>query len=91
LTFEYPRQPFAIFLRMNADDVERTPAMQMFTIRGLELVKGSLKGLGGLDGKTSGDMFTPVHGSRLSYIGYAGVGVYNPYQALIVTGAPHYF
>ena len=50
----------------------------MFTIKNGEFIRGVLKGIGGLDGTTSGEVATGVAGSKIIHMGYSGVGIYNP-------------
>jgi len=83
-TLEYPDRAYGIVIDLTADATSGTPAMQMFTLKGGEFIRGVLKGVGGLDGVTSGDISSPVAGSKIVHMGYAGVGVYNPYRSFII-------
>jgi len=84
LTIEYPNKGYGICIDLTADLTTGTPALQMFTIKGGEFIRGWQKGLGGMDGVSSGEMSTPVAGARLAHAGYAGVGVFSPYRSFVV-------
>lgn len=84
LTLEYPDKGYGLVIDLTADAVNSTPALQMFTVKGGEFIRGVLKGVGGLDGVSSGDVYTPVAGSKLIHMGYAGVGVMNPYRSYVI-------
>ena len=83
-TLEYPDRGYGICIDLTADAVSGTPAMQMFTIKNGEFIRGVLKGIGGLDGTTSGEVATGVAGSKIIHMGYSGVGIYNPYKSFII-------
>ena len=44
-------------------------------------------GVGGYDGKSSGEVATNVAGSKLVMMGYAGVAAFTPYRSVIVREA----
>jgi len=69
---------------LTADKTSNTPALSFFTVKGGEFIRGILKGVGGLDGITSGEVSSTVAGSKLIHMGYAGVGVFNPYRSYII-------
>lgn len=81
LTLEYSLKGYGICIDLTADLTTGSPALQMFTLRGGEFIRGFLKGLGGMTGVESGEISTPVAGSRLVHAGYAGVGVFSPYRS----------
>lgn len=84
LTLEYPNKGYGIIVDLTADKTSNTPAMQMFTVKNGEFIRGFLRGVGGEDGTTSGDIYTTVAGSKLVHMGYASVGIYNPYRSYII-------
>lgn len=84
LTLEYPDKGYGLVIDLTGDRVNQTPALQMFTVKGGEFIRGVLKGVGQLDGVSSGDVSTSVAGSKLIHMGYAGVGVMNPYRSYII-------
>ena len=84
LSLEYPDKGYGLVIDLTADATSSTPALQMFTLKGGEFIRSVLKGVGGLDGTTSGEVSSPVAGSKLIHMGYAGVGVMNPYRSYIL-------
>lgn len=82
LTLEYPDKGYGVFVDTSINDGE--PNIQMMTLEGRQLIKGTLKGMGGLDGKSSGDISTTVDGSRMEFLGYSGIKVANPYSSHII-------
>lgn len=84
LTLEHPDKGYGLIIDLTADAVSGQPAMQMFTVNGAEFLRSELVGVGGLSGKASGVVSTPVAGSKLIHMGYAGVGVFNPYRSYII-------
>ena len=60
---------FGICLDLTGDKAKGQPAMMAFTIRGMEFVKNSIAGVGGLNGRTSGEVSSRVTGSYLVYTG----------------------
>jgi hypothetical protein len=84
LTLEYPDKGYGLIVDLTADSTSNTPALQMFTLKGGEFIRSVIKGVGGLDGMTSGEASTPVAGSKLIHMGHAGVGVMNPYRSYIL-------
>lgn len=81
LTYEYPDKAFGVCIDLTSDKSSGNPSVQMFTLKGGEFIRGVLKGVGGLDGVTSGDVNTPVAGSKIIHMGYAGIGIFNPYRS----------
>lgn len=84
LSIEYPNKGYGLVLDMTADMMAGKPAMAMFTIKGGEFIRNTIKGVGGTDGVSSGDAYTPVAGSKLIYSGYAGIGVFSPFRSMII-------
>ncbi len=87
LSREYPQKAYGLFLDLTADKTTGTPAIQMFTFKGGEFITNKLKGVGGFSGLESGEVFSPVAGSKLINWGYAGVGVFAPYRSFILQEA----
>jgi hypothetical protein len=56
----------------------------MLTIDGMSLIRSELNGVGGKDGKSSGQVSTLVAGSTIDYYGWHGIKVANPYAACII-------
>lgn len=84
LSIEYPNKGYGLVVDMTADMLANKPAMALFTIKGGEFVRNTILGVGGATGVASGDVSTPVAGSRLVYSGYAGIGVFSPFKSCII-------
>jgi hypothetical protein len=87
LSQEYPEGGYGIFLDTGADLSSGRPNVATFTLEGSEMISGNLHGMGGADGKTSGEVSTGVHGSEYHLLGYSGAVVFNPYKSFIVQEA----
>jgi len=84
LSHEYGNNGYGVMLDMTKDMNTGRPAISAFTLRGGEMIYGNLPGLGGMDGKTSGQIATSVMGSSYHLAAYSGVAVFNPYRAFIL-------
>ena len=73
-----------IFLDVTQDLTSGRAAMELFTLEGADMITGTLKGLGGVTGKDSGDIASPLHGYQYTIAGYDGVAVYNPWRSFIM-------
>jgi len=85
LSQEYPDGGYGIFLDTGADLSSGRPNIASFTLQGAEMISGSLNGMGGANGNTSGEISTSVHGSSYHLLGYSGVMVFNPYMSFIIS------
>jgi hypothetical protein len=84
LSQEYPNHAYGIFLDTGVDLNTGRPNLAMFTVKGSEMITGTLNGMGGQDGMTSGEVSTGVAGSEYHLMGYAGTVVFNPYKSFIL-------
>ena len=84
LSQEYDDRGYGIFLDTGADLSSGRPNIAMFTIEGSEIVSGNLNGMGGANGKTSGEVSTGIAGSQYHLMGFSGAVVFNPYKSFIV-------
>lgn len=73
---------YLIFLDTSINGSE--PNVVNYTLKGRELLTGVLAGLGGLDGRTSGNIATGLDGSEMHLMSYSGVAVKNPYAGFIM-------
>ena len=87
LSQEYPEHGYGIFLDTGADLASGRPNVAMFTLRGSEMISGTLVGMGGISGNASGEITTSVHGSQYHLLGYSGAVVFNPYKSFILEEA----
>lgn len=84
LDVEFPTRQYGVFLDLTADRASGKAAINMFTFKGGELIHNIIKGVGGENGLSSGEVASPVAGSKIINWGYAGVGVMNPYRSFIL-------
>lgn len=84
LDVEYPTRQYGVFLDLTADRASGKAAINMFTFKGGEFIHNTLEGVGGKNGLSSGNVASPVAGTKLINWGYAGVGVMNPYRSFIL-------
>ena len=84
LSQEYPDFAYGIFLDTGADLVSGRPNLAMFTLEGSEIVSGNLNGMGGQDGKSSGEVSTSVAGSSYHLLGYSAACIFNPYKSFLL-------
>lgn len=84
LSQEYPDHGYGIFLDTGVDIASGRPNIAMFTLKGSEMITGNLNGMGGQNGKTSGEVSTGVAGSQYHLLGFAGAVLFNPYKSFIL-------
>jgi len=82
LTDHYENQGFGILFDMG--NYNGAPNIELMTLTGADLISGTVKGLGGINGRTSGEVSTSVHGSEEHLLGYSGVKVANPYTGFVI-------
>jgi len=87
LSQEYPDHGYGIFLDTGADLASGRPNVAMFTLKGSEMISGTLIGMGGVSGNASGEITTSVHGSQYHLLGYSGSVVFNPYKSFLLEEA----
>jgi hypothetical protein len=85
LTKEYPGKGYGICLDMSPDMTTGNPAVAGFTLQGAEFLTSKYIGVGGVDGRTSGVVSSPVSGSKLIVSGYSGIAAFAPYKSFILT------
>lgn len=86
LDVEFPTRKYAMILDLTADAATGKPAMAFFTFKGGDFIHNVIKGVGGVNGLSSGDVSSPVAGTKLVDFGYASVAVFNPYRSVILIG-----
>ena len=87
LTREYGSKGYGLCLDLTADETRAMPAIAMFTLRNGQCIQNYIKGVGGEDGLSSGEVSSPVAGSKLAIHGYCGAAVFNPYRSFIIREA----
>lgn len=70
LSMEYGNKGFGMCLDLTADLTSGHAPMEMFSLKGRDIVTNKLVGVGGLSGGDNGEVATPVAGSRLIIHGY---------------------
>ena len=80
LDLEYPTKGFGIIVDLTGDKESGRPAIELFTVRGKQLIENTLPGVG----IKNGEVATPVAGIKYMMSGYCGVAVYNPYRSVII-------
>ena len=64
LTREYPNKGYGLAIDLTADSTRNMPAVSCITLRGGQCIQNDIKGVGGLDGLSSGEVSSPVAGSK---------------------------
>jgi len=75
---------YGIAFNLIPDRTNGHPAIANYTMDGGELITGSLIGMGGKDGKSSGDIYSSITGSEYHLAGYSTSVVANPYDGHII-------
>lgn len=83
---EFPARKYACILDLTADAATGKPALAFFTFKGGDIIHNVIVGVGGKSGLASGEVSSPVAGSKLVNWGYGGVAVFNPYRSVILIG-----
>ena len=83
LSREFGDKGFMMALDMTADKVANKPAIAMFTLRGGDMISNKYLGVGRENGLSSGEVASPVAGTKLILWGYSSVAVFNPYRSFI--------
>ena len=75
---------YGLCLDLTADKTSAEPAIQMFTLKGGDMITNWINGVGGADGLTSGEVSSTVAASKRIIWGYSGIAVFNPYRSFIL-------
>ena len=84
LSREYPNKGYAVMIDLTSDKTNNVSPVQMFSLNGAEFTSNTISGVGGMDGKTSGAVASPVAGVKLVNSGYSGAGVFTPYRSYVL-------
>lgn len=87
LSREYPDKGYGVCIDLTADKTTGTPALAKFTLTGKDFITNKITGIGGYDGKTSGEVASNVAGSKLVMHTYAAVAAFTPYRSAILREA----
>jgi len=74
---------YMLALDLTADKTSNQPPIAMFTLKGGDFISNKYLGVGRENGLSSGEVASPVAGSKLINWGYSGVAVFNPYRSYI--------
>lgn len=83
LDLEFPKKAYGMFIDLTTDS-NGTPGIMMFTFKGGDIIHNIVRGVGGKSGLESGEVSSPVAGTKIINWGYHGVGVMNPYRSAIL-------
>lgn len=86
LDVEFPDRKFGIITDLTPDRKTGKPALAKYTFKGTDYVENSIQGVGGFNGTSSGEVSSPVAGSKLIAWGTASIAVFNPYKSVILMG-----
>lgn len=78
---------YALALDLTGDKTSEQPPIAMFTLRNGDMITNKYVGVGGLNGLSSGEVASPVAGSKLIMWGYSSLAVFNPYRSYIIREA----
>ena len=87
LTREHPDKGYGLCIDLTADKTTGKPALAKYSITGKDFMTNKILGVGGYDGRSSGEVSSNVAASKLVMHGYAGVAAYTPYRSVIVREA----
>ena len=74
---------FMLALDLTADKTSNQPPIAMFTLKGGDMISNKYLGVGRENGLSSGEVASPVAGSKLILWGYSSLAVFNPYRSYI--------
>jgi hypothetical protein len=84
LTREFPDKGYGMCLDLTADKTTGTPAIMKFSLLGKDFITSTIPGVGGLDGKSSGQVASNVAGSKMVMMQYAGIAAMTPFRSVII-------
>ena len=75
-----------MLIDLTPDGTKGQAAINSFTFKGGEMIHNWVNGVGGRSGLASGEVSSPVAGSKEIMWGYNSVAVMNPYRSVILIG-----
>ena len=84
LDVEFPNRKFGMLIDLTPDGTKGQAAINAFTFKGGEMIHNTVLGVGGRTGLASGEVSSPVAGSKEIMWGYNSVAVMNPYKSVIL-------
>jgi hypothetical protein len=86
LDVEFPTRKYGLILDLTSDANTGRPALAYFTFKGGDIIHNTINGVGGATGLASGEVSSPVAGTKIINWGYAGIACFNPYRSVIMIG-----
>lgn len=74
----------SMMLIMDMSVYDGTPNIQVLSKKGAGVIKGNVKGIGGMSGVESGDFASPVHATRHDAITYGGIVIHYPETCVVL-------
>lgn len=84
LTVEFPDRKYAIMVDLTPDSKTGKPAIAKYVFKNTDIVENYIQGVGGLNGMSSGEVSSPVAGSKLIMWGTGSIAVFNPYKSVVL-------
>jgi hypothetical protein len=85
MTLEYGNSKgYGLAIDLTGYSTNAQPPVAMFSLKGADMVSNKYVGVGGLDGISSGEVASPVAGSKRILWGYSSLAVFNPYKSAIL-------
>ncbi len=75
---------YAIALDLTGDKTSAQPPIGLFTLKGGDMISNKYIGVGGINGLSSGEVSSPVAGSKLIMWGYSSLALFNPYRSYVL-------
>ena len=87
LDVEFPDRKYGILVDLTPDSKTGKPAIAKYTFKGTDYIQNHILGVGGLNGMSSGEVSSPVAGSKLIAWGTGSIAVFNPYKSVVLMSA----
>lgn len=84
LTREYPDKGYGLLIDLTADKTSGTPAIAKFALTGQDAIINKIEGVGGANGKTSGNVSSNVAATKMVMHTYAGIAAFTPHRSAII-------
>lgn len=85
MTLEYGNSKgYGLAIDLTGYSTNAQPPVAMFSLKGGDMISNKYVGVGGLDGLSSGEVASPVAGSKRILWGYSSIAVFNPYKSAIL-------
>ncbi len=75
---------YMLALDLTADKTSAQPPIALFTLKGGDMITNKYLGVGRENGLSSGEVASPVAGTKLIMWGYSSLAVFNPYRSYVI-------